>query len=79
MQHCRSPLNRLATHPVLQVEPPRRRIVHGDPAEGEHHLAEEVVAAEHVAVPHGQPHGAVLDLVQRQLELEEKTVWFNNA
>jgi hypothetical protein len=36
----------------------------------QHDFTQEVVPAEHVAVPDTHPHGATLDLVQRHLELK---------
>jgi hypothetical protein len=40
----------------------------------QHDFTQEVVPAEHVAVPDTHPHGATLDLVQRHLELKTKKV-----
>ena len=63
-------LQKSTPHPVLEPVPPGRGVVHGDALQRQHHLPQEVVPAEHVAVPDRQPHRAALDLGKGELELE---------
>jgi hypothetical protein len=58
------------THPVLKAVPLWRGLVKDLSLHGQHQLAEEVVPAKHVAVPHCQPETTTLYLGQGHLELK---------
>jgi hypothetical protein len=58
------------THPLLQNVPLRLGIVKHLVLQSHHHLAQKIVATEHVAVPHRQPEGARLQTVQCHVEAQ---------
>lgn len=61
-------------YPLLKWIPVRSGIVEDSAGQRQEHLAEEVVAAEHVAVPHGEPQRAVFQVRQRGGKLYKKKV-----
>ena len=58
------------TYPVLETAPPGGRVVKHLTGHRHHHLAQEVVPAEHVGVPDGDPHRPPLHLPSGHHELK---------